>query len=286
MSIPKALGLGALVLLSGCGPRSNKEMIQNKGSDTLLVVAQAWAERYKEVDPTIAIAVSGGGSGTGISAMINGTVDIANASRKMKAEEIEAAQKNGIDPKEFVVGSDAIVVFVHPENPIDKISFAQLADIYGEGGETTSWSQLGVDLGEEDEIVRISRQNNSGTYAYFKKSVLGDARDFGMGSRDLNGTKEVIDAVAAIKTSIGYGSLAYVNDHVKPVAILTADGKTVPATIDATVDGSYPLARPLMMYTAGEPTGKTKTYMDWVLSDAGQRILAEEGYAPLRSVDG
>ncbi len=183
--------------LGACGGGEQRQVIQNKGSDTLVNVAQAWAENYKEVNSNVAIAVSGGGSGTGIASMINGTVDIANASRKMKDKEIELARKNGIDPIEHTVGFDALAVYVHPDNPIEGISLEQLADIYGEGGTTKTWDQLGVEVPgcPSHEIIRISRQNNSGTYVYFKQAVLGRERDYELGSRDMHGSKDVVDLV-------------------------------------------------------------------------------------------
>ena len=160
----------------GAGGRDQRAVIQNKGSDTLLNVAQAWAEAYAAVNPNIAVAVTGGGSGTGISAMINGTVDIANSSRKMRESEIEAARGNGVEPIEFIVGYDALAVYLHEDNPIDVLTLDQLKAIYGERGPVTKWSDLGVEVPGcgSDEIVLVSRQNNSGTYVYFKEAVLGD----------------------------------------------------------------------------------------------------------------
>ena len=269
----------------GGGSRSGRQVLQNKGSDTLVNVAQAWAEAYKLVDPNLAIAVSGGGSGTGISALINGTVDLANSSRSMKDRELELAKEKGIEPTEHVVGFDALAVFVHPANPATGFTYEQLAGIYGEGGTTEKWSELGLTIPgcESDEIVRVSRQNNSGTYAYFRKAVLGKERDFKMGSRDLHGSKDVVDLVGHTPCAIGYSGLAYATDHVKMPCISTADGEACVAPSVATaMDGSYPIARPLFMYTPGQPTGATKQYLDWILSDAGQCILRDKGYAPTR----
>lgn len=270
------------------GSRGGRTVIQNKGSDTLVNVAQAWAEEYKEVNPSVAVAVTGGGSGTGISAMINGTVDIANASRKMKDKEIEAARDNGVDPVEWVVGFDALAVFVHPNNPVQGFTLQQLAGIYGEGGATGTWDQLGLEIPgcDSKEIVRVSRQNNSGTYVYFQEAVLGKGRDYKMGSRDMHGSKDVVDLVEHTPCAIGYSGLAYANEHVKMPCIAAAEGSDCLApSSDSAIDGSYPIARPLFMYTAGQPEGVIKGYMDWILSDAGQCIIAEKGYAPVRMVD-
>jgi phosphate transport system substrate-binding protein len=275
----------AIVALSACSG-SNRAVIQNKGSDTLVNVAQAWAEEYKKVDPTTAIAVTGGGSGTGISSMINGTVDIANASREMKDSEIDLAKSHGIDPIEHVVGYDALAIFLHPSNPIDQITVAQLASVYGEGGAAEKWSDLGVEVPgcSSGEIVRVSRQNNSGTYAYFKEAVLGKG-EYKLGSRDMHGSKDVADLVENTPCAIGYSGLAYATDHLKLPCISKGEGTAcVAPTTTSAVDGTYPIARPLLMYTAGQPEGPVKAYMDWVMSDEGQCILSNKGYAPVRTL--
>lgn len=279
-----------LLAALGCGrgDSTSRALIQNKGSDTLVNVAQAWAEAYKTVDPNVAVAVTGGGSGTGISALINGTVNIANASRKMKDSEIEQARANGIEPVEFVVGYDALAVYVHKENPIAGFTLAQLADIYGENGKTENWSQLGVDVpgAKDGHIVRVSRQNNSGTYAYFKEAVLGAGHEYKLGSLDMHGSKDVVDLVAKTPGAIGYSGLAYATDEVRLVPVSRGEGEPyVEPTEESAHDKSYPIARPLFMYTAGEPTGAVRAYLDWILSDAGQRIIRDKGYAPVRQLD-
>lgn len=281
------------VLLVACGrpdsadSGSQRALIQNKGSDTLVNVAQAWAENYKDVNPDVAVAVTGGGSGTGISALINGTVDIANASRKMKDKEIEAARSHGIEPVEHVVGFDALAVFLHPNNPLEAMTLEQLAGIYGEGGETETWSQLGIEVPgcDSDEIIRVSRQNNSGTYVYFQEAVLGKERDFKLGSRDMHGSKDVVDLVEHTPCAIGYSGLAYAIPGVKMPCITSEEGgDCVLPSVESAVDGSYPIARPLFMYTRGTPEGATKTYLDWILSDKGQCIIQAKGYAPASPV--
>ncbi len=269
------------------GSSGQRTLIQNKGSDTLVNVAQAWAEAYKDVDANVAVAVSGGGSGTGISALINGTVDLANASRKMKDKEVDMAKQNGIEPVEHVVGFDALAVYLHHDNPAESLSIPQLADIYGEGGTTETWSQLGLTVPgcDSDEIVRVSRQNNSGTYVYFQEAVLGKKRDFKLGSRDMHGSKDVVDLVEKTPCAIGYSGLAYATDHIKKACVSAEDGAECVNPSSATaIDGSYPIARPLFMYTRGEPAGAVKTYLDWILSDVGQCIIQEKGYAPVRPV--
>ena len=251
-----ALALAAALIAACGGGSGSRSLIQNKGSDTLVNVAQAWAEEYAALRPGTAVAVTGGGSGTGIAAMINGTVDIANSSRKMKDSEIELARGNGNEPIEFVVGYDALAVYVHPDNPMDEISLEQLAALYGEGGDIDTWSQYGVEVPGcgSDEIVRVSRQNNSGTYVYFREAVLGDRRDFRLGSRDMHGSKDVVDLVENTPCAIGYSGFAYATDHVKmPCVRKGEDGDCVSPSVDSAIDGSYPIARPLFMYTSGQP---------------------------------
>jgi phosphate transport system substrate-binding protein len=261
--------------------------IQNKGSDTLVNVAQAWAEAYQDVDPDVAVAVSGGGSGTGIAALINGTVDIANASRKIKNRERQMAEKRGYHPVEHVVGYDALAVFLNAANPIDTLSFEQLRKIYGRHGEITEWTDLGVEVSgcKDQEIVVVSRQNNSGTYAYFKDAVLGRKGKYRQGTLDMHGSKDVVDLVEKTPCAIGYSGLAYATSHVKMVCVAESDDAACVMPSEETAsDHSYPISRPLMMYTSGEPQGEIKAYLDWVLSDAGQCIIKKKGYAPVREV--
>jgi len=275
------------LVISSCGRAEggSRSVIENKGSDTLVNVAQAWAEAYATVDPSVSVIVNGGGSGTGISAMINGTVDIANASRQMKDSEKESARANGHDPIEWIVGYDALAVYVHQDNPVKSLTLDQLASIYGENGDVTTWSQLGVTIPglSNDEIVRVSRMNNSGTYAYFRKTVLGKGGDYKLGSLDMHGSKDVVDLCEKTPGAIGYSGLAYATEHVRLVPIVNADGTPVTPSVATAADGSYPIARPLFMYTAGQPEGAIKKYLDWILGDTGQGIILKKGYAPAKS---
>ncbi|MGB5467850.1 MAG: PstS family phosphate ABC transporter substrate-binding protein [Sedimenticolaceae bacterium] len=280
----KSKPLMAALLATLIGSADARTVIQNKGSDTLVNVAQAWAEAYQTVNPDVAVAVSGGGSGTGIAAMINGTVDIANASRKMKDKEKKMAKERGQDPVEHIVGYDALAVFMHQDNPVDSMTIEQLADIYGRKGRARKWSDLGITVpGCKDEIVVVSRQNNSGTYAYFKKAVLGKDK-FKNGTLDMHGSKDVVDLVEKTPCAIGYSGLAYATEHTK-MACISKDGQPcVSPSVQTAGDGSYPIARPLMMYTNGQPEGDIKAYMDWLMSDEGQCIILKKGYAPVRPV--
>ena len=263
-----------------------RTVIQNKGSDTLVNVAQAWAEEYQNVAPDVAIAVSGGGSGTGIAAMINGTVDIANASRKMKDKEIKMAEERDQHPVEHIVGYDALAVFLHPDNPMNEISIAQLKEIYGRKGSAKKWSDLGVTVPgcKGNEIVVVSRQNNSGTYAYFQKAVLGKKGKYRSGTLDMHGSKDVVDLVEKTPCAIGYSGLAYATDHIKTPCVSQDGAACVSPSVATAVDRSYPIARPLFMYTNGEPAGEIKKYLDWIMSDAGQCIIKNKGYAPMKTV--
>jgi|TARA_B100000678_G_scaffold103355_1_gene86347 phosphate transport system substrate-binding protein len=281
------LGFLALALIAcGGSERVSRTLIQNKGSDTLVNVAQAWAEAYAQINPNVAVAVTGGGSGTGIAALIGGSVDIANSSRSMEEEEFEMANGRGVVPNELIVGYDALAVYIHPDNPIDGFTLGQLADIYGENGTTESWSQLGITVPgcSSDEIVRVSRQNSSGTYVYFQEAILGES-DLKLGSRDMAGSSEVVGLVEKTACAIGYSGLAYATEEVKVPCLMTEDGGNciAPSTASA-VDGTYPIARPLFMYTNGQPEGVTKDYIDWILSDEGQCIILNKGYAPVRSL--
>ena len=282
-----------VLLLNGCSkkdestspPPPQKVVIQNAGSDTMVNLAQAWAEAYAKVSPNVSIEVSGGGSGTGIAALINGTVDIANCSRKMKPIEIERTKKNtGKEPQELTVGYDALAVYVHKGNPLSEISIEQLANIYGEEGTITKWSQLEIQYAAcaNDEIIRISRQSNSGTYAYFREALLGKTSDFKLGSRDLHGSKDVVELVSSTPCAIGYSGMGYATKHVKMLKISkNTGGPSASPSVENTLSGDYPIARPLHIYSLGTPSGEIKKYLDWVLSETGQSIVNESGYVPL-----
>lgn len=273
-------------LLTACGGGQDRQVIQNKGSDTLVNVAQAWAEAYQIVDPTTVVAVSGGGSGTGIAALINGTVDIANSSRAMKDKEVKLAKDSGHNPIRHVVGFDALAVYLHSDNPLNEITIQQLAKIYGDGGSYTKWTDLGVEVPgcKNQEIVVISRQNNSGTYAYFRKVILGK-EDFRLGTRDLHGSKDVAELIEKTPCAIGYSGLAYVTDHLKvPCVALKSGGACTSPTVTTASNGSYPIARPLYMYTSGEPEGYVGEYLNWIKGNEGQCIIVNKGYAPASEV--
>lgn len=274
-----------LLCLSGCaandsasGEQQASEYIENKGSDTIVNLALAWAEEYQILHPEVRISVTGGGSGTGISALMSGTVDIANASRQIKSEEVTEAQAIGIEPIEFVIARDAIAVIVHPSNPIQQLTLQQISDIYS--GKIDNWSQLG---GEDRPIVRLSRESNSGTHVYFLETVLrlGDDENKTLFSTDtllLPSSEGIISEVRDNPNAIGYDGLGYVIPEVKVLAVAKEEGGAfVMPTIETVNDGTYPISRDLYMYTGGEPTGATKEYLDWILSPEAQDTVMELG---------
>ncbi len=265
--------------------KGSAQIIKNKGSDTMVNLAQAWAEIYTGLTSTASVEVSGGGSGTGVAALINGTVDIANCSRQIKPKELELATQNtGKTPQEFIVGYDALAVYVHHDTPLDKITITELAKIYGEDGNITKWSDLGVahENCPSNKIIRISRQSNSGTYFYFREALLGKTQDFKLGSLDLHGSKDVVEVIGRTPCAIGYSGMGYATPEVKMLEIATAPGEPYYApNLENVLAKTYPIARPLYMYSLGEPTGEAKAYLDWILSPAGQKIVEKLGFVPL-----
>ena len=277
------------LLLCSCAPSSQGSTdstattIENKGSDTIVNLALAWAERYQGEHPDIRISVTGGGSGTGLAALINGTVDLANASRQIKAEEISQAESNGIQPVEYVIARDAIAIIVHPDNPVNELTLQQISDIYS--GRISNWKEVG---GEDRPIVRLSRETNSGTHVYFLETVLrlgkkDDKTLFSMNTLLLPSSEGIISEVRQNPNAIGYDGLGYVPADVKKIAVAKSAGEAaVLPSVDTVNDGTYPIARDLYMYTAGEPTGILKTYLEWILSPEAQQIVFDLGFVPVK----
>jgi len=279
----------AIVFTSACGPASSAEAasdsssayIENKGSDTIVNLALAWAEKYQGDHPDIRISVTGGGSGTGIASLINGTVDIANASRQIKQEEIDQAKSNGIDPVEHVIARDAIAVIVNPENPVNQLTLQQISDIYS--GKIRNWTEIG---GDDRPIVRLSRETNSGTHVYFLETVLrlgskDDKTLFSMDTLLLPSSEGIIAEVRQNPNAIGYDGLGYVPKDLKKIAIAKeAGGAYVLPSIETVNDKTYAVARDLYMYTNGEPTGAVKDYLDWILLPEAQQVVVELGFVP------
>jgi phosphate transport system substrate-binding protein len=284
--------LALAVGLAACGAESGRDgaeipgvttSIQNKGSDTLVNVALGWAEAYAQVRPEVQVAVTGGGSGTGIAALINGTVDMANASRRIKLEEREQFEANGVDPAEHEVAGDAIAIVVHPSNPVEQLTIPQLSAIFS--GAITNWRELG---GEDRPIVLLSRESNSGTHVFFLEEVVrqGDKEDHTLFSPDtllMPSSEGISTEVRQNPNAIGYDGLGYVTDDQKMVAVAGDGGAPyVLPSVETVKDGSYPIARGLYVYTSGEPAGTIRAYLDWILSPEGQAIVKEQGFVPLR----
>jgi len=278
-----------LSVLVGCGGRvadqsaeGAQQTIENIGSDTIVNLALAWAEAYQKVSPEVRISVSGGGSGTGLAALVNGTTDIANASRKIKKEEIADAEKNGIKPYEIEIARDAIGVIVNPHNPVQQLTLQQVSDIYS--GQIKNWQEVG---GENRPIVLLSRESNSGTHVFFLETVVrlsqkGNKALFSQDTLLLPSSEGIIAEVRQNPNAIGYDGLGYITPEVKTVAIAPKDGgEYVKPSVESVNSGQYPIARPLFMYTPGEPVGVIKAYIDWLLGPDGQQIVKELGFVPL-----
>ena len=289
------LALIALIGLAACGTQTAQvgtavpgaqAAIQNKGSDTMVNLALAWAEAYGPSHPEVQIAVTGGGSGTGIAALINGTVDMANASRAIKDEERAQAEANGIEPVEHVVAADAIAIVVHPSNPVNGLTIPELAAIFS--GKITNWQEVG---GEDRPIVLLSRESNSGTHVFFLEEVVrqGNKDDKTLFSPDtlLMPSSEGISAeVRQNPNAIGYDGLGYVTADQKVVAVAPAEGQpyVLPA-IDTVKDGTYPIARDLYIYTIGQPQGAILAYLEWIMGPEGQAIVKDLGFVPLEGAE-
>jgi phosphate transport system substrate-binding protein len=261
---------------------SQTRTIENKGSDTIVNLALAWAEAYQGDTSGVQISVTGGGSGTGIAALINGTVDIANASRQIKPEERESAENNGIVPTEFVIARDAIAIIVNKENPVDTLTIEQISDIYS--GRVNNWLEVG---GEDRPIVRLSRETNSGTHVYFLENVLrkGDKEDktlFSMDTLLLPSSEGISAEIRQNPNAIGYDGLGYVTEDLKLVAVADVGSSDYILPSAETVNQLlYPIARDLYMYTAGEPTGDVLEYLSWILGPEAQEIVTELGFVPV-----
>lgn len=286
-----ALALITILLLAGCGGDSSQngetpaasQYIQNKGSDTIVNLALAWAERYQTVRPEVRISVTGGGSGTGIVSLFNRTVDIANASRQIKEEELASARAAGIDAVEHVIARDAIAVIIHPDNPVQQLSIDQLSRIFK--GEINNWSELG---GEDRPIVKLSRESNSGTHVYFLETVVrqndpDDKSLFAPSTLLLPSSEGIISEVRDNPNAIGYDGLGYVTEDVKVVGITRPDGQGfVMPSIETVNNGEYPISRDLYMYTRSDPGLTVEQYLEWILSDEAQQIVTDLGFVPVK----
>ncbi len=273
------------VLLCGCDnaadapPNTVKaptRYLTIKGSDTMVHLVSTWAEEFMNIYPGAEISVTGGGSGTGIAALINKTTDICAASREIKKNEIELAQNNGVEPVEIAVARDAIVVVVHPDNPIDTLTIEQLGSFFS--GEYESWSRVG---GPEQPVLVLSRESSSGTFQFFQERVL-NKKDYSYRARLMPGTSAVVQSVISDEWSVGYVGLGYaleIGNEVKMLQVKTDSGsQPVIPSEDTVKNGDYPISRPLLLYIDGPAQGLVKDFVDFCLSKKGQQIVRETGY--------
>jgi phosphate transport system substrate-binding protein len=268
-----------LLVAAGCAaPPPERQTITIKGSDTMVLLGQRWAEIYMKAHPDVTLQVTGGGSGTGIAALINGTTQICQASRPMKPEEKNSVKaQRQAEAVEIPVALDALAVYFNKDNSIEHLNMEQVARIFR--GEITNWKDVG---GKNAPILLYGRENNSGTYVFFKEHVLKNA-DFAEKYQALPGTAAVINAVQQDPGGIGYGGIGYAT-NVKTIAISNdSASKPVTPTMENVLNNSYPLSRQLFWYTAGSPAGTMKDFIDWVLGPEGQKIVTEVGYYPLKA---
>ena len=277
--------LGAVVTATVPPVLGSEGNITVKGSDTMVILGQRWAEQYMKENTDVTIQVTGGGSGTGIAALVNGTTKLANSSRPIKEEEMASAKKNGIEVVEFKTAMDGLAVVVNTSNPIEKLTVKQVGMIYS--GYINNWKQVG---GPDKKILRYSRESNSGTYVFFKEQVLKN-RDYAADAQTMPGTSAVAEAVAKDPSGIGYGGVAYfaTNPKLKILKISKDEvGEALsPLRADGTIDFEsvwserYPIARYLYVYSAGQPDGPVKAYIDWILGTEGQGIVEKLDYVPM-----
>jgi phosphate transport system substrate-binding protein len=279
------VALFPVLLLSSCGRKTDTSntTVQIKGSDTMVNLSQAWAEQFMKSHAGKSIAVTGGGSGNGITSLISNTCDIAEVSREMKESEVALARQKGIEPRKLIVALDGLAVVVHPTNPISQATLAQLADIFT--GKVKNWSELG---GRNAKIVLLSREVNSGTHVYFKEHVLrhgrADAREeFSPEALLLPSSQAIVDEVTQNADAIGYFGMGYITPHLKVLKIAVDEkSQAFAPTIELIQNNTYPISRPLIMYTKGEPAGLTKTFVDFVLSPEGQQVVRRLDFVPIQ----
>ncbi len=288
MSISRKIGPVLSIVLAAAGliaPAAADSTITVKGSDTMVILGQRWAEEYMKARKDVTIQVTGGGSGTGIAALINGTTTLANSSRPIKPEEKEAAKKNGIDVIEIKTAMDALAVVVNAANPVDHLTVKQVGMIYT--GYINNWKQVG---GPDKKILRYTRESNSGTYVFFKEHVLNN-RDYAADAQTMPGTSAVAEAVSKDPAGVGFGGVAYFatnpklkilkiakDDKSQPITPLLADGKI---NFEVVWSETYPIARYLYVYSAGQPKDAVKEYLDWILGSEGQKIVERIEYVPM-----
>lgn len=272
-----------LMFASSAFAGQGKNSIQVKGSDTMVNLGQAWAEKYMEENAGDFVAVTGGGSGTGLSSLISGTCSIAMSSRNIKEKEITLAKQKGIDPNEIKVALDGLAVVVNTSNPVSNLTLGQLADIFT--GRVSNWKDVG---GKDEKIVVLSREVNSGTHVYFKEHVLrrndpASKEEFSPGALMLSSSQAIADEVAGNSAAIGYYGMGYISAKQKPVAIAKDEkSQYIEPVIENVINGSYPISRPLLVYTNGLPQGLVRKFVDFTLSKEGQDIVLATDFVPVK----
>lgn len=276
------LVLVAITFATSAFAAKDKNAIQIKGSDTMVNLGQAWAEKYMEKNTGDFIAVTGGGSGTGFSSLISGTCDVAMASRSIKDKEIVLAKAKGINPNEVKVALDGLAVVVNPNNPVSKLTLDQLANIFT--GRVSNWKEVG---GKDEKIVILSREVNSGTHVYFKEHVLrkndpNSKEEFVPSALMLSSSQAIADEVAGNSAAIGYYGMGYISKKQKPLFLAKDEKSEYEApTIENVINGKYPISRPLFLYTNGIPGGLVKKFVDFTLSKEGQDIVLAIDFVPI-----
>ncbi len=266
----------------GLPAQAKEGVIQIKGSDTIVNLSQAWAEEFMTENPKVSLAVTGGGSGTGIAALINGTTDIANSSRKIKKKELDDAQKGGYYPEEFKVAVDALAVIVNPANPVKELTIDQLSGIFT--GQITNWNEVG---GKNAKILVLSRERNSGTHMYFLENVLRKGNEkgpeqFAPSVLMLPSSEAIISETSTSENAIGYDGLGYISAKVKTIAVAKKSGDPfVQPSKETAMNRTYPIWRFLYMYTGFKPRGEIKAFIDFAMSEKGQKIVEDMGFVPL-----
>jgi len=273
------------MMLPACGKREAQEnSLQIKGSDTMVNLGQAWAEAFMKQDPDISIAVTGGGSGTGITSLINNTCDIAEVSREMKEEELQMAHSRGIEPNEIKVALDGLAVVVNPNNPVSQLTVEELAAIFT--GKLKNWQEVG---GNDEKIVILSREVNSGTHVYFKEHVLRrgnpqSTEEFAPEALMLPSSQAIAEEVSQNTAAIGYYGMGYISSKEKALKIAKdKNSEYVAPSLENVMNNSYPISRPLLMYTNGIPVGTVKRFIDFVLTPEGQEIVKKTDFVPVKA---
>ncbi|MCE7925073.1 MAG: PstS family phosphate ABC transporter substrate-binding protein [Haliscomenobacteraceae bacterium CHB4] len=276
--------IGALLLFGGCPKNGNSvENIIIKGSDTEVNVALALAENFMEKEPHVSIAVTGGGSGTGIAALLSGRAHIANASRPMKPDELQMAQRRGIQPVPVIFGIDALAIIVHQNNPVDSLSIGDLGRIFR--GETGNWAESG---GPSMTISLYGRQSNSGTFLFFREKIVG--ADYAPALKQMNGTAQIVEAIGTDPAGIGYVGIGYLSGkegqrppNIKVLKISEKAGVPACSPLDPSqiLTGQYPIVRPLYQYVNGIPDSRLLEFLLFTIGEEGQKIVSGNGYYPI-----